>query len=100
MTRTSLKGSDGIETSTLRAIILTALVFGSVILVQAEASDEQPVPLNDPPKCNAEREHWTIGLISCTNESHDGYTLFSPFPSNTSYLIDGEGREINSWRSP
>ena len=98
--RTSLKGSDGIGTSTLRAIILAALVFGSVHLVQAEASDGQSGPLNDPPKCNADRGHWTVGLISCTNESHGGYTLFSPFPSNTSYLIDEEGREINSWRSP
>lgn len=96
----SLKGSDGINTTSMKAIVLTALMFGSVILVQAEASEEQSIPLNHAPECNAQREHWTVGLISCTNESHGGYTLFSPFPSNTSYLIDEEGREINSWRSP
>ena len=81
-------------------MVLTALMLTSVAFVQAQASDEQSVPINDAPKCNAQREHWTVGLVSCTNESHGGFTLFSPFPSNTSYLIDEEGREINSWASP
>ena len=81
-------------------MVLTALMLTSVAFVQAQASDEQSVPINDAPNCNAQREHWTVGLVSCTNESHGGYTLFSPFPSNTSYLIDEEGREINSWESP
>ena len=81
-------------------MVLTALMLTSVAFVQAQASDEQTSLINDAPNCNAQREHWTVGLISCTNESHGGFTLFSPFPSNTSYLIDEEGREINQWTSP
>ena len=46
------------------------------------------------PGCSANRnETWTVGLIYCTNEMQ-GYTLFSPMASNTSYLIDHFGREV------
>ena len=51
--------------------------------------------------CNADRnETWTVGLIYCTNEMQEGYTLFSPMASNTSYLIDEFGREVHHWISP
>ena len=98
--RISLQGSDCINTSLQKAILLTALMLTSVVLAQAQVPGEQLSPINDAPKCNAQRENWTVGLVSCTNESHTGYTLFSPFPSDTSYLIDEEGREVNSWESP
>lgn len=56
---------------------------------------------NEPPHCNADRKGiWTMGLISCSNNVSEGYTLFSPMPSTTSYLIDHQGREVHSWESP
>ena len=51
--------------------------------------------------CSANRnETWTIGLIYCTDNIEEGYTLFSPMASNTSYLIDHYGREVHQWISP
>ena len=51
--------------------------------------------------CSANRnDSWTVGLIYCTDEIEQGYTLFSPMASNTSYLIDHFGREVHHWTSP
>ena len=41
----------------------------------------------------------TIGLIQNTHESVNGYTLFSPNSSNTTYLLDNCGNLVNSWQS-
>ncbi len=56
--------------------------------------------LNPTPSCNAERENWTMGVVFCENNATEGYTLFSPIPSNTTYLIDHLGRFVHSWTSP
>ncbi|MFC6268131.1 aryl-sulfate sulfotransferase [Frigoriflavimonas asaccharolytica] len=46
--------------------------------------------------CNAQ----TVGLIQKDAGSlDDGYVLFSPISSTTSYLIDKCGRQINTWQS-
>ena len=51
--------------------------------------------------CSVNRnDSWTVGLIYCTDEIEQGYTLFSPMASNTSYLIDHFGREVHQWTSP
>jgi len=39
----------------------------------------------------------TVGTISNTPNSYDGYTLFSPIPDTTVYLIDNCGYVVNSW---
>lgn len=41
----------------------------------------------------------TVGLFSNTINSFDGYTLFSPLPSTTTYLIDNCGEKNHSWNS-
>ena len=64
---------------------------------QATTDDAEPWPT---PTCNADRQNWTMGLIYCNDEASKGYTLFSPIPSNTTYLIDHEGRELHQWSSP
>ena len=57
--------------------------------------------INQPPTCHAERNGtWTMGLIACSNATSLGYTLFSPMPSTTSFLIDNHGREVHTWESP
>ena len=51
--------------------------------------------------CNANRNAtWTVGLIYCTEGIYQGYTLFSPMASHTSYLINELGQEVHSWTSP
>lgn len=39
----------------------------------------------------------TIGVLSNSNGAFEGYTLYSPIPYTSSYLIDNCGRVINQW---
>lgn len=41
----------------------------------------------------------TLGLLQKDSTSFDGYTLFAPVFSDTTYLIDNCGRKRNAWRS-
>ena len=77
----------------LATLMLVSLVHAQALEINARAS-EQPV-------CNAERSaNWTVGTIQCNDNISEGYTLFSPMPTSTSYLIDNEGRLVHNWTSP
>ena len=39
----------------------------------------------------------TVGLFYNTPQSYDGYTLFSPGASDTTYLIDNCGERVHTW---
>lgn len=39
----------------------------------------------------------TIGLFYNTPQSYDGYTLFAPAASDTTYLIDNCGERVHTW---
>ena len=82
--------------TSVAAIVLMLLLTTSTFPVQADGDG----PLNPTPTCNANRENWTIGLVYCDANATEGYTLFAPIPSNTTYLIDHEGRFVHSWTSP
>ncbi len=41
----------------------------------------------------------TIGLFLQTPESFEGYTIFAPSSSRTTYLIDNCGKEVHQWTS-
>src|SRR5689334_153048 len=41
----------------------------------------------------------TVGLISQTPASQDGYVLFAPTRADSTYLIDKCGYRINQWAS-
>ena len=75
--------------------IVILFVFASL---PAVAQTESPV--NPTPVCNADRSNWTVGVVFCDDGASEGYTLFSPIPSNTTYLIDHEGRLVHTWASP
>ena len=76
--------------------ILMFLILASMPLnVQSEANTTP-----QEPTCNADRENWTMGLVYCDHRATEGYTLFSPLPGNTTYLIDHVGRFVHEWSSP
>ena len=82
----------------LKAVLLAIMMLTSLSQVQAEMDASNG---SEEPVCNANRQaNWTVGLIQCTNNVSEGYTLFSPIPSTTSYLIDNEGRQVHNWTSP
>ena len=81
-----------------KAVLLAVMMLASLSYVQAEVDGSNG---GEEPVCNADRQaNWTVGLIQCTNNVSEGYTLFSPMPSSTSYLIDNEGRQVHNWTSP
>ncbi|MGJ8661782.1 MAG: aryl-sulfate sulfotransferase, partial [Bacteroidota bacterium] len=41
----------------------------------------------------------TVGLFSNTVDSYDGYTMFGPIGSKTTYLINNCGEKVHSWES-
>ncbi len=41
----------------------------------------------------------TVGLIMKDTLAFEGYTLFAPIVSNTTYLIDNDGLLVHSWES-
>ncbi|MHC4744891.1 MAG: aryl-sulfate sulfotransferase [Planctomycetota bacterium] len=41
----------------------------------------------------------TVGLLHCDPNALEGYTLFAPQGSQTTYLIDVNGRFVHSWSS-
>jgi Arylsulfotransferase (ASST) len=50
-------------------------------------------------ECDENNTDWTVGLLYCNNNATEGYTLFAPNASTTTYLIDIHGRQVNSWPS-
>ena len=77
--------------------VVAILMFAVLPVSEGQSSDEVPHPT---PPCSANRDAWTVGLVYCNANATLGYTLFAPIPSNTTYLIDHEGRMIHSWASP
>ena len=47
--------------------------------------------------CSSGRDDWTVGLVTCTRDASVGYTLVAPNVSNSAYLVDIHGREVNAW---
>ncbi len=41
----------------------------------------------------------TVGLLINEDAAFDGYTLFAPLNSTTTYLIDINGNQVHSWKS-
>ena len=86
----------------IRSFTLVILFFIASMPVEFQQLETDNVSLSmNESICSANRnETWTIGLVYCTDNIEEGYTLFSPMASNTSYLIDHYGREVHQWISP
>mgnify|MGYP006261294559 FL=1 len=86
----------------IKSLCLVILIFVAALPVESHELEQiKSSHAGSEVICSANRnDSWTIGLIYCTDEIEQGYTLFSPMASNTSYLIDHFGREVHHWTSP
>ncbi len=46
-----------------------------------------------------ESQEQATGVVINEEGAFDGYTLFAPISSTTTYLIDNQGRTVNTWQS-
>ena len=81
-------------------VCFVVLALLLTLVSPALASDHNSTVEHNPPVCNADRTNWTIGLLFCNGEASQGYTLFSPIPSNTTYLIDEKAGKCITGRHP
>jgi len=61
--------------------------------------DDSHAPTVMPWDCSGNIDGQTVGLFTYKLETSQGYTLFAPLSSKTTYLIDICGREVHSWKS-
>ena len=63
--------------------------------------DDDDVDVDDDDEivfeCSEDHPERTVGLIRCTTGASEGYTLFAPIYSTTTYLIDMFGQRVHSW---
>ena len=48
--------------------------------------------------CNETHPDRTVGLLSCTPEAEEGYTLLTP-PNHDTFLLDMQGRIVHTWKT-
>ena len=75
----------------LGALSLMLLTFG-LLKLSAHGQGAPNKAKTNPPKP-------TLGLLVNDPQACKGYTLIAPSSSNDTYLIDMEGRVVNSWKS-
>ncbi|MGB2372996.1 MAG: aryl-sulfate sulfotransferase [Poseidonia sp.] len=78
-------------------LLVAMLLMAWTPMIQGDTNESF---VNATPSCHADRTNWTLGLVYCNANASTGYTLFSPIPSNTTYLIDHQGRYVHHWTSP
>ena len=78
-------------------LLVAMLLMAWTPVIQGDTNESFVHPT---PSCHADRTNWTLGLVYCNANASTGYTLFSPIPSNTTYLIDHQGRYVHHWTSP
>jgi len=61
------------------------------------ADDDDLVDDDSTFSCNVDHSASTVGLISCQPGASGGYTLYAPLMTDTVYLVDMFGHQINSW---
>ena len=78
-------------------LLVAMLLMAWTPVIQGDTNESFVHPT---PSCHADRTNWTLGLVYCNANASTGYTLFSPIPSNTTYLVDHQGRYVHHWTSP
>lgn len=83
-----------------RPLIVAAavLVFGGTVLFAQDSAPAGGPP--DRPRMGRPRfGPRKKGLVTNSSAAFQGYTLYTPLNSMTTYLVDMEGREVHTWPS-
>jgi hypothetical protein len=62
-------------------------------------ADDETTTTDDDSSSSVSNDDYTLGLLLNTEDASDGYTLFAPLGSTTTYLIDNCGYLVQSWDS-
>lgn len=74
------------------SLIVLIIIFTTMIQESLESSNPSVGP-------NSGQNSQKAGLILKQESAFEGYTLFTPITSTATYLIDMEGRIVNTWES-
>ena len=47
--------------------------------------------------CSSGRDLFTVGLVDCSADAYEGYTLLAPDRSGQAFLLDVHGRQVHDW---
>ncbi|WP_159023868.1 aryl-sulfate sulfotransferase [Formosa sp. L2A11] len=75
-----------------------AMLF-AVLLTSCSSDDTSTDDSTDDTSEGTVNSDYTVGLLKKTDEASDGYTLFAPIQSTTTYLINNCGEEVYEWPS-
>ncbi len=83
-------------------IIIIAALFFLAAIHFTQGMEKQTVAsagLNQSKITQEQTQPQKTGLIFKKESAFEGYTLFAPITSMTTFLIDMEGRIVNTWES-
>ncbi len=84
-----------IHSNNKKLVSITAFLFSISTLISCSSSNEEGNEIETLPSITN-----TVGLIrNDAGALNDGYVLFAPIGSNTTYLIDKCGKQVKTWAS-
>ena len=84
-----------IQFNNKKLVSITAFLFSISTLISCSSSNEEGNAIETLPSITN-----TVGLIrNDAGALNDGYVLFAPIGSNTTYLIDKCGNQVKTWAS-
>ena len=82
-----------------KALILASLAACTSTSVDSTGDSDSDSDTSVFVVCDGDYPEHTVGLLQCSPEAQDGYTLFAPLNSTVVYLIDSFGDLIHSWET-
>jgi len=89
----------GKATKTLLVITLAAMVLSLVSCGYTEENSGKSTTISTKQASVISFPERTVGLLLTSDMAFEGYTLFAPMRSTTTYLIDNSGEVVHTWES-
>src|SRR5579885_2451935 len=89
----------GVDTVRRGLGLAWALVVVALAVTARGAEPDKAKPEPDKAKTKTEPAKAKLGLHVNDPKAYQGYTLMSPLMSNTTYLLDMQGRVVRTWKA-